>query len=523
MSQTAREENSLEVAIVGCGIVGLITAAGLLRRRIKVKIFEQGQGLRELGTGIAFNPAAQGCLEMIDPGVTMALQFGGAVGLSAASGEDHHDCLRWIDGYNQRNENDPYFQKYYLKTNAGYRGIQGIRRDHLLEELIRILPPDTVVFKKRLVDIVDRGEGETLVLKFADHTMAEADAVIGCDGIKSKTRAMIVGPDSTAGNPTYTHVNSYPTVIPMEKAVLALGEYKAKTFHNHLGPDANILHYPVAHGTMCNVTVFVRNDENWPSDKPTALIGHRKDIEHRFKNWNPTIKDLIKMLPENLPTWAIFDLWDYPLPYYNKGRVCVAGDAAHASSPHHGAGAGMGIEDALCLSVLMAEALMKLRKTKLTKHQAISAAFTVYNDSRRTRSQWLVNSSRRICDLHQQREWADPEKCLKAESTLEEIRDRTYKIWDYDGRRMVTKALEDYDVIVSRLEKGSVPKVEVTGGERNQHVTASQCHGAEEVAPSDAEQTASTTLSQGASPTKGAKMLLTTNISVVGTLPTVTG
>ncbi|OAA43654.1 Aromatic-ring hydroxylase-like protein [Metarhizium rileyi] len=455
MSKSSGGDSSLEIAIVGCGIVGLITAAGLVRRRIKVKVFEQGQGLRELGTGIAFNPSAQGCLEMIDPEVTMALKMGGAVGLSAANEDDPHDCLRWIDGYNQRDKSAPYYQKFYLKTNAGYRGIQGIRRDHLLEQLIRVLPADTVVFKKRLENISEAGNNGKIVLKFADGTTAETDAVIGCDGIKSKIRSIITGPDSTAGKPTYTHVNSYPTVIPMEKAMAALGEQKARAFHNHLGPDANILHYPVAHGTMCNVTVFVRNDEEWPEGKPTALIGQRADIEHRFKDWTPAIRDLISLLPETLPMWAVYDLWDYPLPFYNKGRICVAGDAAHASSPHHGAGAGMGVEDALCLSVLMADASMKLRKGTISKEQAVSTALAVYNEARRTRSQWLVNSSRRICDIHQQKEWADPTKWLKAESTLEELKDRTRKIWDYDFRRMATDAVESYGMMVSRLEKQS--------------------------------------------------------------------
>ncbi|KHN98031.1 Aromatic-ring hydroxylase-like protein [Metarhizium album ARSEF 1941] len=455
MSQSVGDDSALEVAIVGCGIIGLITAAGLARRRIKVKVFEQGQGLRGLGTGIAFNPSAQTCLEMIDPEVTMAFRMGGAVGLSAANEDDPHDYLRWIDGCNQRDENDPFYQKMYLKINAGYRGIQGIRRDHLIEHLIRVLPPGTVVFKKRLEDVLERGDDEKIALKFADGTVAEADAVIGCDGIKSRTRDMVMGHESTAGKPTYTHVNSHPTVIPMEKAVSVLGEQKARAFHNHLGPRANILHYPVAHGTMCNVTVFVRNDEEWPQDKPTAFIGQRADIEHRFSGWNPAIRALISLLPESFPSWAVFDLWEYPLPFYNKGRICVAGDAAHASSPHHGAGAGMGVEDALCLSVLLADASMKLRTGKLSKHQLLSSAFAVYSDARRARSQWLVNSSRRVCDLNQQTGWADPAKWLKAESTLEEVKDQVHKIWSFDPRRMVTDAIESYGMAISRLERKS--------------------------------------------------------------------
>lgn len=280
--------------------------------------------------------------------------------------------------------------------------------------------------------------------------------MIGCDGIKSKTRELIVGPGSIAGTPTYTHVNSYPTVIPMDKAVSILGEAKAKAFHNHLGPNANLLHYPVANGTMCNVTVFIRNPEEWPEDKPTSLMGNKADILDHYKNWNPVVCKLIDALPDQLPTWAVFDLWEYPIPYYNKGRVCVAGDAAHASSPHHGAGAGMGIEDALCLATLLSEVGLTLRQGQASKSNALATAFKAYDASRRPRSQWLVNSSRRICDLHQQEEWGDATKWIKAETTLEEIRDRTDRIWNFDYRGMVQDAVADYVKSIRQLKHKSI-------------------------------------------------------------------
>ncbi len=126
--------------------------------------------------------------------------------------------------------------------------------------------------------------------------------------------------------------------------------------------------------------------------------------------------------------WAVFDLLEYPIPFYNRGRICLAGDAAHAPSPHHGAGAGMGIEDALCLSVLMSEVMTSIRHNPASKEQALITAFETYDKVRRTRSQWLVNSSRRMCDLHHQEEWGDPTKWLKAETCFEEIKDRSYKI-----------------------------------------------------------------------------------------------
>ena len=50
------------------------------------------------------------------------------------------------------------------------------------------------------------------------------------------------------------------------------------------------------------------------------------------------IASLYRLEP-NLDCWAIFDTGAHPMPAYNKGRVCCVGDAAHATSPHHGAGA----------------------------------------------------------------------------------------------------------------------------------------------------------------------------------------
>lgn len=44
-----------------------------------------------------------------------------------------------------------------------------------------------------------------------------------------------------------------------------------------------------------------------------------------------------------------FDTCDHPTPTYLRRRVSIEGGAAHASSPHHWAGAGIGVENALAL------------------------------------------------------------------------------------------------------------------------------------------------------------------------------
>ncbi|KAI1393304.1 FAD/NAD(P)-binding domain-containing protein [Hypoxylon trugodes] len=437
------EDNTIEIAIVGGGIIGLCLAAGLAKQDVTVKVYEQARGFREIGAGMAFTANAIRCMGLINPEIAIALRSGGSVATSLDK-DDPNDYLRWIDGYNQRREDDPYYQKLMFKANAGPSGFEGTRRDQFLEALAKVIPGDIVEFRKRL-DTIDEKDDGKLQLNFEDGTSAEANAVIGCDGIKSRVRELLFGANDPASYPHYTHKVAYRALVPMDKAIEVLGEYKAQNQHTHVGPHAHIIHYPVANQTLINVTAFVSDPNEWPDDKITVVPGFRKDLETVFAGWNPCLTALIKHFPEQPEKWAVFDTWDYPAPYYNKGTICLAGDAAHASSPHHGAGACCGIEDALCLFTLIKKVKTTLQKGIATKKEALTSAFEVYDGMRRTRSQWLVNSSRRVCDLFHQPEWGDERKWIKAETCFEEIGDRSYKIWYFNHNDMVEKTVQAYD------------------------------------------------------------------------------
>jgi salicylate hydroxylase len=69
--------------------------------------------------------------------------------------------------------------------------------------------------------------------------------VIGCDGINSTMRKVILGADEPASHPTYSHNVAYRTVVPVADASSALGQDKANSPCMHLGPDAVIVSYPV--------------------------------------------------------------------------------------------------------------------------------------------------------------------------------------------------------------------------------------------------------------------------------------
>lgn len=130
---------------------------------------------------------------------------------------------------------------------------------------------------------------------------------------------------------------------------------------------------------------------------------------------------------ENMDIWALFDTYDHPAPTYYKGRVCVMGDAAHASTPHQGSGAGMAIEDAYVLSSLIGASDGPI---------GIEKAFKAYDAVRRERTQRLVSTSREmghIWELEIEKYGGDWQKFI------EDVDTRFLWIWKEDLKAEVAE------------------------------------------------------------------------------------
>ena len=81
-----------------------------------------------------------------------------------------------------------------------------------------------------------------------------------------------------------------------------------------------------------------------------------------------------------------YSQWEHKAtPTYARGRVCIMGDAAHASTPWQGAGSGQAFEDGMILSALLGH---------ISSPDEIDAAFKVYDAVRRPRGQRVIDSSR---------------------------------------------------------------------------------------------------------------------------------
>ncbi|KAL3461905.1 hypothetical protein BJX64DRAFT_299894 [Aspergillus heterothallicus] len=424
------EQHSLDVAIIGGGITGAVLAIGLLSRGLKVKVYERARGFSEVGAGIGFTPNAEWAMKVVDPRIHLAFK--------KVASRNSTDWFSWINSYGDdqtaKTPHDELIYNMYL----GDRGFEGCHRAQFLDELAKLIPAGCAEFRKNLSTIEDHGEDEKLVIKFQDGTSAQADIVIGCDGIHSRVRQLVLGEDNPASYPGYTHKYAFRGLIPMEQAVPVLGEEKTGSRFMHLGDGAHALTFPVADGKLLNVVAFVHDPNEWPDQNRMTGSCTKQDAVNAFKNFAPATRGIIDLLPERLDKWAIFDTCDNPAPTYFKGRLCLAGDAAHASSPHHGAGAGMGIEDVAALTTLLELVQSEMQHEKHSKLDLVRHAFAGYDRIRVKRSHWLVETSRYVGELYEWQHGRDPAKIRR------EIDWRARKIWSYNIDEMDRQAKEEF-------------------------------------------------------------------------------
>ncbi|KAK0747100.1 hypothetical protein B0T18DRAFT_413107 [Schizothecium vesticola] len=412
------------VAIIGGGITGINLALGLRARAVPFTLYERAPGFREIGAGIGFSPNAEVAMNLLSPEILSAFKR-----VANPNGED---WFQFADGYSG---GDELMYKLYV----GEDGFQGCRRSDILEEWARQLPEEegVVKFGREVVSVVDTGEG--VELGFKDGGKERASVVVACDGIRSRVRAGLF-PGSPAA---FTGKECFRALVPMEKAAEAIGEKKAGTRWMYLGRDGHVITYPVGGNTLLNVLVVLSTSDPWPDETKHTTSGARSEIDNTFKAWpgGETVRAIAGLMPETMDKWGIFDMKQFPAPQYNKGAVCLAGDAAHATGPHLGAGGGLGIEDALVLAELMEE----LHKGWATDggQAMVERALQAYNDVRYHRTQRVVADTRHACLLFH---WQD-EKGEKGEQFGEAITPMFHHVWEGDVPGMVGDAS-------ARLRKG---------------------------------------------------------------------
>jgi salicylate hydroxylase len=328
-----------QIAIIGGGIGGLAAAAFLHRAGLPSTVYEQAGRLGEVGAGVIVAPNAARLLRALGVLDVFAER---AVALDTG-----WEFRRWQDGSVLSSED--------LATKCeslyGERTYTAHRAD-LLDAIRRAVPATSVRLGRRCVAL-DQG-GPRHVLRFADGESAEADVVIGADGIHSMVRAALTEPVP----PAYSGLCAFRALVPAGQAP-EFARRPAQTLW--LGPDHHLVHYPISAGRLVNLVAFAPaggyTTESWTA---TATV---RELLAEFAGWDERLLALIRAA--GTPgRWALLDR--APLTRWTKGTVTLLGDAAHPMFPFFAQGAAQAIEDgaalARCLAANLADPAAALRR-----------------------------------------------------------------------------------------------------------------------------------------------------------------
>jgi salicylate hydroxylase len=314
-------ENRIRAAIVGGGIGGLSAAYALLLRGIDVAVFEQASTLREVGTGIVIFPNGRRQLERM--GLREVLEQTGA---TIGDGSEYYRMDGTIIG------------RIVTTDSSGWNGLYGMHRGDLSRLLADALPKTAIQLGHRCIAF--QQDARAAQLTFANGATAEADVVIGADGIQSVLQSYVV----QSSVPEYSGFRAYRGVLPSAK----LPEWRREAHQIWMGDGKHFMVYPIRRGELLNYVGFVptRDEtiESW------SAIGDRDELAASFEGWDPRVVRLLEKV-DTCFWWGLYDR--RPLASWTNGRLALLGDAAHPMLPHLGQGANQAIEDGVALAVFL--------------------------------------------------------------------------------------------------------------------------------------------------------------------------
>jgi salicylate hydroxylase len=340
------------VIIVGGGIGGLFAANALLAQGLKVTVYEQAPALGEVGAGVYITPNCVRQLQRIGVGPAVE-KWGARVGHK--SQYFHHDGTA--------------IANVQVTDTAGWNATYGMHRADLVGMLADNLPPGVVRTGHRCAGY--ERDGAVARVTFDNGAAAEADVVVGADGIHSVLRRH-VHPES---QPVFSGTVTYRGVVPAE----LVPDWPQQSWLMWLGRGKHFLAYPLRAGTLVNFVGFVPGSrdmrESW------SAAGDPDALRREFAGWDARIGYLLNQVRLTFRT-ALFDR--DPLPSWTKGRLTLLGDAAHAMLPHLGQGANQSIEDGMALATILANA----------DRSTVLAGLLLYERLRRERTAQVQSGAR---------------------------------------------------------------------------------------------------------------------------------
>lgn len=307
----------MRAVVTGGGIVGLTTGIALRRAGFDVVVHERAPEIRAAGAGLGLWANALAVLD--DLGVGDQVR---AIGKpSEMRFHDPSGTLLETPGYDDRDH------RYLL-----------VHRARLLDVLADAVGRDNIRLDSGFEAYEEHDDHVTA--RFTGGTTERADVLVGADGAYSSVRAQLVpGADVREHDGHHAWRAVIPaTGLTVPEDRLVVGDRRSRggyvrTYDGHVYWLLN--QFGSAPPTGSRKQEALDRVVHLQGDGPGSLLA-----------------DLISATPEEQILHNQIMLVP-PLPYWVSSRVALAGDSAHAMSPHITAGATLGIEDAALLGELL--------------------------------------------------------------------------------------------------------------------------------------------------------------------------
>ncbi|KAJ6527781.1 FAD/NAD(P)-binding domain-containing protein [Mycena capillaripes] len=334
----------LRIFVVGAGLGGLAAAVSLRRQGHRVEIFESSLMNKEIGAAITVQANAMHVLEYFDydPKNLKGVDYFGTVKFSAVGGE----------GVTHLSP---------LPRNNLERAGWFCHRTDLHDELKRLaMAEDRAGPPARLslgheVAFCDPAAG-TLTFKNGD--VQQADLIIGADGIHSVIRTSVLGyvqkarPSGISTFRCLFDASKLKGLVDMEWFTGGISGGRMV-----VAPEERIrmlFLFPCRRGALINVVAYHVDDRVPDTDQDKRHWNATVAVEEvldEFKGFHPRYLKFLELADSLILRWQLRVL---PiLPTWINGRTALLGDAAHATLPTLGQGAGMALEDAAAIGCLI--------------------------------------------------------------------------------------------------------------------------------------------------------------------------
>jgi 6-hydroxynicotinate 3-monooxygenase len=314
--------NEMRIAVIGAGLGGLTAAAILHRRGFAVDVYEQAGGFARVGAGIQMSANAMRVLRGIGVG-------------------ERIERIAFRPSYWRNRDWDTGNLRFELTLGTAAEQRHGVpyllmHRADLHEALAASVPAEKLHFRKRLIEIDQASSGVTL--KFEDGSFAEADMMVGADGVHSRVRELICGPQA----PNISGRVAYRAVFPSS----LLGDVAIEDCTKWWGPDRHIVIYFTKHDRSELYFVTSVPEPEWCAESWSAK-GDLSQLRDTFAGFHPHVQAVLRACPE-VHKWALLER--DPLPAWSKDAIVLLGDSCHPMTPYMAQGAATSMEDAAVLA-----------------------------------------------------------------------------------------------------------------------------------------------------------------------------